>query len=128
MFSSNICLFGGQLAGVRVRAPAGGDLVGSPGFKLGAPDQHEAIREAINVAIFKWSMLLRVKVSFGGKIFSFSYLGLGSVVGNTLGHILGVFDGVTAGDFVGQQRICQLMIVHWTIGNTSQGKCTRRAQ
>jgi hypothetical protein len=43
----------------------------------------------------------RVKISLGGKIFSFSYLGLGAVVGNTFQHILGVFDGVAAGDLVG---------------------------
>eukprot|EP00957_Ditylum_brightwellii_P018874 1418609-Ditylum_brightwellii.AAC.1 len=101
MFSSNICLFGGQATGVRVGAPAGGDLVGSPGFTLGIPGPSEAAREAINVAIFRWGMFPRVNISLGGKVFSFSYLGLEAVVGNALGGILGVFDGVAAGNLVG---------------------------
>eukprot|EP00957_Ditylum_brightwellii_P207976 15355373-Ditylum_brightwellii.AAC.1 len=102
MFSSNICLFGGQAAGVRAGVSAGGKFVGSPGFTLGVLGPPESIREAVNVAIFRWSMLPRVKVSFGGKIFSFSYFGFGAVVGNTLGHILGVFNSVMAGDLVGR--------------------------
>eukprot|EP00957_Ditylum_brightwellii_P128329 9788072-Ditylum_brightwellii.AAC.1 len=58
-FPAHICLFGRQATGVRVRVPAGGDLVGSPGFILGAPSPPEAVREAINVATFRWSVLPR---------------------------------------------------------------------
>eukprot|EP00957_Ditylum_brightwellii_P156505 11911348-Ditylum_brightwellii.AAC.1 len=88
MFSSNICLFGGWAAGVKVGAPAGSDFVGSPGFTLGASGPPKVAREAINVAIFRWGMLPRIKISLGGKIFSFSCLGLRVVVGNALGDIL----------------------------------------
>eukprot|EP00957_Ditylum_brightwellii_P168766 12846231-Ditylum_brightwellii.AAC.2 len=81
--------------------PAGGDLVGSPGFTLGTQGPPEAVREAINVAIFRWGVFPGVKINLYGKIFSFSYLGLGAVLGDALGDILGVSDGVAAGNLVG---------------------------